>query len=75
MGRRWEERTDEFDVEDEAGNIYHVVQHTEFERVSSAQAVSLGNTCKTTDGNHVNRLSEDEFEILALEGSIKAKRV
>ncbi len=75
MGRRWEERTDEFDVEDEAGNIYHVVQYTEFERVSPAQAVSLGNTCKTTDGNHVNRLSEDEFEIITFAGDIRVKRV
>ncbi len=66
MGKTWEERTDTFDVEDEAGNIYRLTKHTEFEDTSSFgnpnEVRELPSRHKA-DGYTVNRVGENEFEL------------
>ncbi len=66
MGKRWEEQTDTFTVEDEAGNIYHVVKYTKFEDTSSFGAPNDVGELRSryeTDGYTVTHVGKNEFEL------------
>ena len=78
MGRKWKERTDIFNIKDEAGNIYRLVQFTEFEDTTTfgkpKEVTELRSTYET-DGYTVIRVGENEFELENLLTSEKIRAI
>jgi len=76
MSKKWEELTEEFDVESEDGQRFHILVFTTMIDASSmsnpnaAPLQGLKRVC-TSDGEACNRINDDTFEIVGL----RVKRV
>lgn len=78
MSKKWEELTDEFDVESEDGKRFHLLEHTTMVDATSltnpnARPIPSVKTVRTSDGYLCKRIDDDNWEIIEL--GLKVKRV
>ena len=70
MGQKITKKTDQFKVYDSNGNIYLIIEYKDYEKPeyfgSPANPIELLKSYKTSDGDHVNKIDENNFEILQI---------
>jgi hypothetical protein len=77
MAPKWTEETARFTATDENGTPYDIVEYTEFFDLSAFdhphQSLPGLKAYRLADGRHVNRISDDEFQIVG--SGIKLRRM
>jgi hypothetical protein len=70
MGRKITKKTDQFKVYDSNENIYLIIEYKDYEESeyfgSPPKLVELLKSYKTSDGDYVNKIDENNFEILQI---------
>ena len=70
MGRKITKKTDQFKVYDSNGNIYLIIEYKDYEESECfgppPKLVELLKSYKTPDGNCVNKIDKNNFEILQI---------
>ena len=70
MGRKITKKTDQFKVYDSNDNIYLIIEYKDYEESkyfgSPPKLVELFKSYKTSDGDYVNKIDENNFEILQI---------
>jgi hypothetical protein len=76
MSRKWEELTDEFDVESEDGRQFHIliymtmIDASSMSNPNAAPVEGLKRAC-TSEGHNCKRIDDDTFEIIELGLQVK----
>jgi len=70
MGQKITKKMGQFKVYDSNGNIYLIIEYKDYEKSeyfgSPPKFIELLESYKTSDGNHVNKIDESNFEILQI---------
>jgi hypothetical protein len=72
MRRKITKKTDQFKVYDSNENIYLIIEYTDYEEAkyfgppSKLELVELLKSYKTSDGDCVNKIDKNNFEILQM---------
>lgn len=70
MRRKITKKTDQFKVYDSNENIYLIIEYTDYEEAkyfgSPSELVELLKSYKTSDGDYVNKIDKNNFEILQI---------
>ena len=70
MGRKITKKTDQFKAYDSDENTYLIIEYTEYEKAeyfgSPPKLVELLKSYKTSDGDCVNKIDKNNFEILQM---------
>ena len=70
MGQKITKKTDQFKVYDSNGNIYLIIEYKDYEKSeyfgSPIKFIELLENYKTSDGDHVNKIDGNNFEILQM---------
>jgi len=79
MSNKWEELTEQFAVQAEDGQQFHIEVYTTMIDASSmsnpnASPLEGLKTFRTTDGHNCNRIDDDNYEIVNL-GCLKVHRI
>jgi hypothetical protein len=70
MGRKITKKTNQFKVYDSNGNIYLIIEYKDYEESESYKSppklIELLKSYKTSDGYYVNKIDNNNFEILQI---------
>jgi hypothetical protein len=69
MDRKYKKETNRFEARDDNGNLFTIVELTEFIEVKSragTQTVEGMKSLKTTTGHHVNRVAKGKYQLAVL---------
>ncbi len=71
MGKRYRKKTNVIHASDAEGKAYEILEFTEYEVVPSfggkTETVELLKNYQTSDGFPVNRINEDDFDVLCFD--------